>query len=221
MNKAKQKIYLYIYTSQSLWQMEYLTLSVFFLTFFFQQMGQVWVSHSVHNLGQKKNKIWNLIFGWTRHKIRINHSTELKKSVAQNVLLCPSYLFLYILTAKFIKIGEKNVSKKKKNIQAWILLNQTHTAKQCAWQLWDRSFFFFFFSLIKDLLSNWTGQWIDQIPIKHCTFKAWSNFQNRVLWLYLKNHHSRDVDLKFQSKWSSCLDVWSSFANCSYQFLTV
>ena len=60
--------------------------------------------------------IWNWIFEWTRYKIKVNQSTELKKSVAQCVSLCPSYLFLNMLTAKFIKTGKKN--KQPKNFKS-------------------------------------------------------------------------------------------------------
>ena len=41
-------------------------------------------------------------------------NTEWKKSVVQSVSLCLSYLFLYILTSKFIKNWKKKLSKQKK-----------------------------------------------------------------------------------------------------------
>ena len=56
-------------------------------------------------------------------------NTELKKSVVQSVSLCLSYLFLYILTSKFIKNWKKKLSKQKK-FKPWILLNQMCTEKQ-------------------------------------------------------------------------------------------
>ena len=96
----------------------------FFFTFFFffffpeQQTCQIWVGHSF--------EIWNLIFGWARYT---RQNTELKKSVVQSVSLCFSYLFLYILTRKFIKNWKKKLSKQK-NFKPWILLNQTRTEKQ-------------------------------------------------------------------------------------------
>ena len=43
-------------------------------------------------------------------------NTELKKSVVQSVLLYLSYLFMYILTSKFIK-NWKKISKQAKKIQ--------------------------------------------------------------------------------------------------------
>ena len=41
-------------------------------------------------------------------------NTELKKSVVQSVSLCLSYLFLYILTRKFIKNWKKKIKQAKK-----------------------------------------------------------------------------------------------------------
>ena len=100
---------------------------VFFLTFLFcfvlfcffseQQKCQIWVGHSF--------EIWNLILD----EQDTRQNTELKKSFVQSVSLCLSYLFLCILTSKFIKKLEKKVSKQKK-FKPWILLNQTRTKKQ-------------------------------------------------------------------------------------------
>ena len=47
------------------------------------------------------------------YKIKINQCTELKKSIALCVLLCPLYLFLYILTVKFRKTEKKNKQRNK------------------------------------------------------------------------------------------------------------
>ena len=41
-------------------------------------------------------------------------NTKLKKSVVQSVSLCLSYLFLYILTSKFIKKLHKKIKQAKK-----------------------------------------------------------------------------------------------------------
>ena len=62
----------------------------------------------------------------TWYMIKINQSTELKKSSTQCVLLCPSYLFLCILTVQV----QKDYKKKKKKTEACTLLNEMHTAKQ-------------------------------------------------------------------------------------------
>ena len=66
--------------------------------FFFseQQTYQIWVCHSF--------EIWNLILD----EQDTRQNTELKKSVVQSVSLCLSYIFLYILTSRSIKYGEKN-----------------------------------------------------------------------------------------------------------------
>ena len=53
---------------------------------------------------------------------------------------------------------------------------------------------------------------------------SWLDFSKlRVFCLFLlclkKNHHSRDVDLKFQLKGSSCLDVRNNFKYCSCLYL--
>ena len=51
---------------------------------------------------------------WFLDEQDTRQSTELKKSVVQSVLLCLSYLFMYILTSKFIKKNGKKLSKQKK-----------------------------------------------------------------------------------------------------------
>ena len=63
---------------------------------------------------------------WFLDEQDTRQNTELKKSVVQSVSLCLSYLFLYILTRKFIKNWKKKLSKQK-NFKPWILLNQTRT----------------------------------------------------------------------------------------------
>ena len=93
----------------------YLFVCLFVCLFvFFQQMCQVWVGHKPWSNIKYGTWFYFGVFGWIRYKIKINESTKIKESVAQCVLLCPSYLFLHILTAKFIKT-EKKISKKKNN----------------------------------------------------------------------------------------------------------
>ena len=75
--------------------------NVFFFFFSEQQKCQIWVGHSF--------EIWNLIFD----EQNTRQNTELKKSVVQSVSLCLSYLFLYILTSKFIKNWKKIKQAKK------------------------------------------------------------------------------------------------------------
>ena len=72
---------------------------------------------------------------WILDEQNTRQNTELKKSVVQSVLFCLSYLFMYILTSKFIKKWKKKKTKqaiKKKKLKAWILLNQSPKNK-CAW----------------------------------------------------------------------------------------
>ena len=78
-----------------------------------------------------KYKIWNLIFGRTRYKIKINLSTELQKSVVQCVLLCTLQFFLYILTAKFIKTGKKcKPTKTIKNLKFCRIIRTSQKKKK-------------------------------------------------------------------------------------------
>ena len=49
---------------------------------------------------------------------------------------------------------------------------------------------------------------------------ARSYFSKFSFLFHLKNHHSKDVNFKFQSKQSSCLDVQSNFVSCSCLYLT-
>ena len=69
---------------------------VFFIIFFFLSNRRVTFG-SVTNLFSMKYGTWFMDQKDTRQ------NTELKKSVVQSVLLCLSYLFMYILTSKFIK----------------------------------------------------------------------------------------------------------------------
>ena len=55
-----------------------------------------------------------------------------------SVSLCLSYLFLYILTSKFIK-NWKKISKQKK--KPWICWIKCSPKNKCARQLWDIGFF--------------------------------------------------------------------------------
>ena len=71
-------------------------------------MCQVWVGH---NLGP----IQNMELDFWMNKIQDTKSKSITTQsvyVVQYVLLCPSYLFSYILTAKFIKTGKKNKQTK-------------------------------------------------------------------------------------------------------------
>ena len=92
----------------------------FFQLFFFPQSSRRVRFESVTAL---KYGTWFLDEQDTRQ------NTELKKYVVQSVSLCLTYLFLYILTRKFVKNWKKKLSKQK-NFKPWILLNQTRTEKQ-------------------------------------------------------------------------------------------
>ena len=104
--------------SQSSWQIGRPDLNAGFLTVFFFP----WVA-DVSDLSC--SQIWNMELDLDEQDTRQN--TELKKSVVQSVSLCLSYLFLFILTSKFIKNCKKI---KQKNSKPWILLNQRRTEKQ-------------------------------------------------------------------------------------------
>ena len=110
--------------SQSSWQigrpdLNVVFLKVFFFFFFFLSNRRV----RFESIPALKYGTWFLDEQDTRQ------NTELKKSVVQSVSLCLSYLFLYILTRKFIKNRKKKLSKQK-NFKPWILVNQTRTEKQ-------------------------------------------------------------------------------------------
>ena len=93
--------------------------AVFFLLFFFLSSRRV-----------RFESVTALKYGtWFLDEQDSRQNTELKKSVVQSVSLCLSYLFLFILTRKFIKNWKKKLSKQK-NFKPWILLNQTRTEKQ-------------------------------------------------------------------------------------------
>ena len=128
--------------SQSSWQIGRPDLNVVFLTVFFsssssssffseQQTCQIWVVHSF--------EIWNLILD----EQDTRQDTELKKSVVQSVSLCLSYLFLYILTSKFIKKTGKKIKQAKKNSNLEFCWIKFAPKNKCAWQLWDIGFIFF------------------------------------------------------------------------------
>ena len=130
--------------SQSSWRIGRPDLNAFFfffLTFFFffffffseqqQQTCQIWVGHSFENM--------ELDFGWTRYK---TEHKSWRSLLFQSVSLCLSYLFLYILTSKFMKNWKKNyASKKNSNLEfCWI---KRAPKNKYAWQLWDIGFIFF------------------------------------------------------------------------------
>ena len=113
----------------------------FFFSFSFfpeQQTCQIWVGHSF--------EIRNLILD----EQDTRQNTELKKYVVQSVSLCLSYVFLYILTSKFIKkkkLGkklskQKKFKKKKKNSNLEFCWNKRAPKNKCARQLWDIGFIF-------------------------------------------------------------------------------
>ena len=84
--------------SQSSWQIGRPDLNAFFLNFFFLSSRRL----RFESVTAQKYGTWFLIEQDTRQ------NTELKKSVVQSISLCLSYLFLYILTSKFIKNWKKN-----------------------------------------------------------------------------------------------------------------
>ena len=109
--------------SQSSWQIGRPDLNAFFFlagfclfvclfVFSEQQTCQIWVVHSF--------EIWNLILD----EQDIRQNTELNKSVFQSVSLCLSYLFLYILTSKFVKNWGK--IKQAKKIQTLNFASNAH-----------------------------------------------------------------------------------------------
>ena len=92
-----------------------------------------------------RSQLWNMKLDFLdeQDKDTWRQSTELKKSVVQSVSLCLSYLFLYILTSKFIQKLKKKIKQAKKKIKPWILLNQTRAEKQMrAAALRHRIYFF-------------------------------------------------------------------------------
>ena len=92
----------------------------FFHDFFFQSSAEM--SNLGHSRLLFQCEIWNLIFCWTRYKTKINQHTGFLKCVIQCVLLCLSYLLMYMF---FLGGEEKNWKLKS-------LLHQTHTEKQNA-----------------------------------------------------------------------------------------
>ena len=107
--------------SQSSWQIGRPDLNAFFLNIFFFFLSSRRV---------RFESVTALKYGtWFLDEQDTRQNTELKKSVVQSVSLCLTYLFLYILTRKFIKNWKKKISKQK-NFKPWILLNQTRTEKQ-------------------------------------------------------------------------------------------
>ena len=134
LKKKKKKKNLYLKACDRL---EDLTLNAFFLILFFvlfcfvlffffflQQMCKV---ESVTTLVQYK--LCNLIFGWTRYKIKINQEHRVKE-VCCPMCFIVSYLFLYILTARFIKTG-KNLNKNKIKIFNFAESNAHHKTNTC------------------------------------------------------------------------------------------
>ena len=107
--------------SQSSWQIGIPDLNAFFFKhffFFFLSSRRV-----------RFESVTALKYGtWFLDEQDTRQNTELKKSVVRSVSLCLSYLFLYILTRKFIKNWEKKL-RKQKNFKPWSLLNQTRTEK--------------------------------------------------------------------------------------------
>ena len=129
----------------------------FFFFFFEQQTCQIWVVHSF--------EIWNLILD----EQDTRQNTDLNKSVVQSVSLCLSYLFLYILTSKFVKNWKKiKQAKKRSNLEfCWI---RRAPKNKCALQLWDIGFiylfiYFFFFCLVQCIIITWwpAGQITDNL----------------------------------------------------------
>ena len=118
--------------SQSLWQIGRPDLNAFFLTFFFFSFFLIvivvvfWAA-DVSDLC--RSQLWNRELGFWMNKIQ-DRTQSWKSLLFKAFTLCLSYLFLYILTSKFIKkLNKKKISKQKK-FKPWILLNQTCTEKQ-------------------------------------------------------------------------------------------
>ena len=71
------------------------------------------------------------------------------------------------------------------------------------------------------LWSNHVGNYSLKVKINITVNGERSNFSKFSFLCHLKNHNSNDVNLKWQLKWKSRLDVQSSFMHCSCLYLTV
>ena len=125
--------------SQSSWQIGRPDLNAVFLTcfFFFFFLSSRCVRFESITALKYGTCFWmNKIHTDTRP------NTELKKSVVQSVSLGLPYLFLYILTSKFIKHWEKKISKQKK-IQTLNFAEsntQRKTNARGSFEIWDLFF---------------------------------------------------------------------------------
>ena len=111
----------------------FLTCFVFVFVFVFseQQTCQIWVGHTL-----VQYEIRNLIYGWTS---RYNTEHRVEEVCCTKCFIVSVCVFSYI----FWQTIKKKLSKQKKKLKAWILLNQTCTEKQaCAAALRHEIIFF-------------------------------------------------------------------------------
>ena len=120
--------------SQSLWQIGRPDLNAFFFFFFFFFLSSRRVRF------ESVTALKYITWFWMN---KIQDNTELKKSVVQSVSLCLSYLFLYILTSKFIKKLEKKIKQAKTNSNLEFCWMKRAPKNKCTRQLWDIGFIFF------------------------------------------------------------------------------
>ena len=118
--------------SQSSWQIGRPDLNAVFNSFFFLSSRRV----RFESFTALKYETW-------LDEQDTRQNTELKKSVVQSVSLCLSYLFLYILTSKFIKKLGKKISKQKKIETLNFAESNAHRKNKCKRQLWDIGFISF------------------------------------------------------------------------------
>ena len=103
-------------------------------------------------------EIWNLMFGWTRNKTKINPRREFKKFSVQCVLLCLSYILTKKKKKKKRGGGIKSLNFAESN-------TQRKTNAHCSFET-HRCFCFvlFCFSSLIELFS-WKRFWVQNVSI--------------------------------------------------------
>ena len=157
--------------------------------FFFPLSSRRLKFESVITLFSMKYGTWFLDEQDTRQ------DTELKKSVVQSVLLCLACLFIYILTSKLKKKTWKKIkqAKKKKEVKAWILLNQTGTEKQMRTAALRHTIYFFSLTM-----RHFPG--LSLAPVGQSRVHFYSSLPSFLLWIFSHLPHHLQCGMKVKKK---------------------
>ena len=133
--------------SQSLWQIGRPDLNAFFF------LSSRYVKF------KSVTTLFSMKYGtWFFDQQDARQNTELKKFVVQNVLLCLSCLFMYILTSKLIKNRKKKKLSKQINKRLNFAESNAHP-KTNARGSFETYNLFFFSLIICDYILAWYWNW--------------------------------------------------------------